>query len=155
MNRWIGGVLLGVVAIALLVGGCGEGSEASSSLTKAEFVKQADAACAERKEKWKGALASYRKEVKAKGVENELEAQLEIANELVRDSLLPALNSQLEQLEELGVPEGSSEKQYEKMLQALSSGSRDLEDKGAEALAESKFATFEKHAQALGVSCPL
>lgn len=154
MNRWIGGVLSGVVVIAVLVGGCGEGSDASSGLTKAEFAEQADAVCAKRKKEWQGALVSYKKELKAKEALNKPAVQLEIADELLRDSMLPALSDQLQGLEELEAPEGS-ETQVKKMLQALSGGISEVEDKGVKALSEAAFATFEQQAKALGVACPL
>jgi hypothetical protein len=153
VNRWIGGVLLGAVVIAVLVGGCGEGSEASSTLTKAEFVEQADAVCAKRKKEWQDAVVSYEKAVRAKGAQEKPAVQREIADELMRDSMLPALDDQLEQLEELGAPEGS-DTQVEKMLQALSGGIRKAEDEGVKALL-TEFATFEKQAKALGLTCSL
>ncbi|HEY5942168.1 MAG TPA: hypothetical protein VIT89_04825 [Solirubrobacterales bacterium] len=140
--------------IAALFGGCGEGSEASSSLTKAEFVKQADAVCAKRKTEWQDAVVSYEKEVRAKGAQEEPAVQREIADELMRDSMLPALKGQLEQLEKLEAPEGS-ETQVKKMLQALSGAIRKVEDEGAKALSEATFATFEEQADTLGVTCPL
>lgn len=140
--------------IAVLLGGCGQGSDASSSLTKAEFAERADAVCAKRKKQWQDALVSYKKEVEAEGAQNKPAVQLEIADEVMRDSMLPALEDQLDQLEKLEVPEGS-ETGAKKMLQALSGGIREVESEGVKALVEAEFTTFEEEAKALGVTCPL
>ena len=154
MNRWIAAILPGAVVVAVLVGGCGGGSEASSGPTKAEFAEQADAVCAKRKREWQGALVSYKKEVRAEGAQNKPAIQLELADELLRDPMLPALEDQLERLEKLEAPEGN-EAQAKKMLRALSGAIREVEDKGVKALSEAAFASFEKQAKALGVTCPL
>ncbi|HYH53190.1 MAG TPA: hypothetical protein VD761_03585 [Solirubrobacterales bacterium] len=146
------GILSGVVVLALLAGGCGDGT--SSGLTNAEFVEQANAVCSERKKEWKSAVASYGRTVEAEGAEDEPAAQREIAKKMLSDSMLPALNSQQQRLEELEVPEGS-ERQILGMLQALSEGIRDIEGDGLKALYRDGFAAFEQRAAALGISCPL
>jgi hypothetical protein len=152
--RWIGGVLSGVAVLAMLAGGCGEGSETSSNLTKAEFVEQADAACAKRKKEWQKAAAAYAKEIEAKGAEGTPAVQRQVAEGTLRESLLPAFKDQLEQLENLGAPVGR-EKQVDKMLRTLATGIRELEDKGLERLLETKLATFDKQAKPLGITCSL
>jgi transketolase len=141
-------VMLGAVGI-----GCGGGGdETSASLTKAEYVKQADAICAERKMEWKEALASYQKKVNEQKAENDQVVQKKLVEEAVTDSMLPALEQQLESLEELGSPEGK-EKQVEKMLASFS---KELESvKTPTDLLETGFTDFEEEAKDLGVSCPL
>lgn len=152
MYRWIGGLVVGIVVLAALVSGCGEDSATSSSLTKAEFVQQANAICAKRKQAWQTALVSYKKEVKARNAENELEAQVEIAERLMEESMLPALQEQLQSLEKLGAPEGS-EKQVEKMLQNLSKGLKGVEKAGVKDLASVELTDFEDEAKDLGITC--
>ena len=154
MYRWISGVVLGMVVLAAFVSGCGGGSDTSSSLTKAEYVKQADAICAERKKEWDASLASYQQEVKEKKATNDPEVQREVAEGVLQDSMLPALSDQLDSLEELDAPE-AIEKQADKMLKSLSAGIQELEEKGVESLLESGFAEFGEDAKAAGVTCPL
>jgi hypothetical protein len=150
--RWIGGLVIGIVVFAALVSGCGEDSATSSSLTKAEFVKQANAICAKRKQAWQTGLASYEKEVKAQNAENEIEAQVEIAEGVMKESMLPALQEQLKSLEGLSAPEGS-EKQVAKMLQNLSKGLKRVEKAGVKDMASVELTNFEDEAQKLGVTC--
>jgi len=138
----------------MLIGGCGEGSEASSNLTKAEFVEQADAVCAKREKIWREAGASYAKEIEAKGAANTPVVQREILATTLEDTLLPALDDQREELEGLGSPQGR-EDQVEKMLETLSTGIHELEDKGLEAVPQTQLATFQKQAESLGVTCPI
>lgn len=152
MYRWISGVVLGIVVLAAVVSGCGGGSEASASLTKAEFVKQAEEICAERKGVWDDATASYQKEVKEKNAESNPKVQRELAEEVLEDSMLPALEQQLESLEGLGAPEGK-EKQVEKMLKSFSKQMETIESPAD--LLETGFGDFEEEAEDLGVSCPL
>lgn len=148
------GVVAGCVFLVALVGGCGGGSGTSSSLTKAEFTKQANEICATRKKEWKTDLASYEKEVVAQKAGSDPEAQKELAEDVLEESMLPSLQKQLDALEELGAPE-EIEKQVDKMLKSLSSGVEGVEKNGVESLAGSGFENFLREAKALGVTCPL
>jgi hypothetical protein len=145
-------VVLGVVVLAAVLGGCGGGSDSSSSLTKAEYVKQADAICAERKKEWTGATASYEKEAKEKKAESDPKLQKKLIEEVLTDTMLPALEKQLESLEDLGAPEGK-EKQVEKMLASFSKQLDTI--KTPTDLLETGFTEFEEEAEDLGVECPL
>jgi hypothetical protein len=140
-------VMLGTVGI-----GCGGGGDESSSLTKAEYVKQADSICAERKKEWEETTASYKKEVEAKKAESNPDLQKELLEEALTDSMLPALEQQLESLEGLSAPEGK-EKQVEKMLASFSKQLDSI--KVPTDLLETGFTEFEEEAKGLGVSCPL
>ena len=104
MYRWISGVLVGLVALGAVISGCGGGSDSSSTVTKAEFVKQADALCAERQKEWKAALASYNQEVQERNATNKLQVQEEIATDLVEKEMIPAVSKQLEAMEALPAP---------------------------------------------------
>ncbi len=136
------------VAVAVL-SGCGGDSEAAS-LTKAEYVEQANEICAERKQEWDSALASYRKEAQNAG--DNVKLQRELAEKALADSMLPALKQQLESFEDLGAPEGK-EKQAEKMVKSLSEAVQEIEKKGTQAVGEYALFDFEKEAEALGVNC--
>jgi hypothetical protein len=139
--------------VAVLVSGCGGDSEAAT-LTKAEYVKQADAICAERKKEWTSDLASYKKKVKEENASSDPDKQAELAEDVLDESLLPALQKQLESLEELGPPAGK-EKQVDKMLKSLSNGIENIEKGGLKALVSEGFEDFAGEAKALGVNCPL
>jgi hypothetical protein len=153
LYRWIIGAVLGVFALAAFVGGCGGGGE-DSNLTKAEYTKQADEICVKRKKEWKSDLASYEKEVLEQKANNDSAAQTELAEAVLQESMLPALQEQVKQLEELNPPE-EIEEQAEKMLKSLSSGVEGVEKEGVEGLVGSGFSKFEKEAEALGATCPL
>ena len=145
-------MVVGCVVLVGIVSGCGGGG--GESLTKAEYTKQADEICATRKKEWKSDLAAYEKEVVEKKATNDPEAQKELAEVVLKDSMLPALQTQLEQLEELEAPE-EIEAEAEKMVKSLASGVEGVEEGGVESLVGSGFAKFGKEAKALGVTCPL
>ncbi len=146
-------MVLGVVVLAAVLGGCGGGGS-SSSLTKAEYTKQANEICAKRKEEWKSAVAKYEKEVVEKKVSSDPEGQKEVAEVVLQETMLPALQGQLKALEELEAPE-EIEKQAEKMLKNLSSGVEGVEKEGVEGLSGSGLSKFGKEAKELGVTCSL
>lgn len=152
LYRWIGGIVVGIMVLAVGAG-CGGGGD-SSTVTKAEFTKQANAICAKRKKEWQTTLASYEKKVQDRNASQNIEAQKEIAEELLDESMLPALQGQLEALEELGAPEGE-EKQVETWLADLSKGVKEVEKNGVESLSAGDFNDFAKGSKELGVTCPL
>jgi hypothetical protein len=152
LYRWIGGIVVGIMVLTVGAG-CGSGGD-SSTVTKAEFTKQANAICAKRKKEWQTTLASYEKEVKEKNVTGNVKAQTEIAEDLLDESMLPALQGQLEGLEDLGAPEGK-EKQVEKWLDDLSKGVEQVEKNGVKSLVATGFEDFAKSSKELGVTCPL
>lgn len=104
--------LMAVLMAALLAfAGCGGGDE-TTSLTKAEFTKQANAACKEH--------AKERDEL-FKKVSNEIDAS-EVTRKdqemLISDVLLPPYEKNIESLESLGAPEGDEEK-IEALIEAM------------------------------------
>jgi hypothetical protein len=153
--RWISGVAVAVVMLGVVGIGCGGGGDdTSSSLTKAEYVKQADAICAERKKDWQTALTAYRKEDEKKNAVGNRKVEKELAENVLDDSMLPALETQLESLEDLGAPEGK-EKQAEKMVDSLAKWVQGIEKGGTTAVFDGGSADFEEEAKELGVTCPL
>jgi hypothetical protein len=146
------------VAVAILgvVGfGCGgAGDDTSSSLTKAEYVKQADAICAERKKEWQTALTAYRKEAEKKNAVGNTKVENELAENFLADSMLPALQTQLESLKDLAAPEGK-EKQAEKMVDNLAKWVQGIEKAGTDAVFDGSSKGFEEEAEDLGVNCPI
>jgi len=151
LYRWISGIVVGVVVLAVGAG-CGSGGD-SSTVTKAEFKKQAEAICAKRKKEWQSSLAAYEKEVTDRKAAGNIKVQTEIAEGLLAKNMLPALQEQLEALEELGAPEGSEEK-AEAWLASLTKNVKEIEENGVESLVATTFQDFEKQSKDLGVSCP-
>lgn len=162
MHRWIVGVCMGVISLVLVVG-CGGGDSStaadggdSTTITKVEFTKQADAVCASGKDARTAIFADYSKDVKAASngkADPSLERKL--ANEMIDESLIPSMTAQLEEMEELGSP-AADEAKVADMTKALSLGIEDLEKDGVQALVGgTNLGAFQKAAQAYGLNCPL
>lgn len=157
------GRIIGVVAVmilgAALVLGCGDEGEAASEVTKAEFTKEAEAICAERKKDWDAEMAVFGKENKAEyertGKVKNFKESNERAQEFFDASLLPLLKEEMEALEALELPE-ADEAKIEKMLQSRAQGIKAVEDEGVIVLGQrDTFGSFEKESKAYGLSCPL
>ena len=155
MYRWISGVAMAVAMLGVVGVGCGGGGDdTTSSLTKAEYVKQADAICAERKKEWQTALTDYRKEAEKKNAVGNAKLEKELAEDALSDSMLPSLQTQLESLEDLGSPQGK-EKQAEKMVESLAKWVKGIEKGGTTAVFDGSSQDFEEEAKDLGVTCPI
>lgn len=117
-------LLAGALAIAIVATGCGGGDDsgASSSLTKAEFIKQADAIC-------KKGGESVNEEVEDFAEENDFEpnkATKEQQAELLTEVVAANIQSQAEEIDALGAPPGD-EAQIEAMLAAVEEGVEKME----------------------------
>jgi hypothetical protein len=143
---------MAVAVVAILVSGCGGDSGTASdsaSLSQAEYVKEGNKICAERKKAWDAGVASYEKEVKAKkGADPR-----EIAEQALDESIIPALSQELEAFEELGAPVGK-EKQVNKFLKNLSKPIQNVEKEGVDGITEAGFGKVAQEAKALGLTCP-
>jgi hypothetical protein len=109
------------IAVALLVG-CGGGSSSgatttvtTSSHTKAEYIKLANALCKRGKEALLGEISAY---MKTHNGPNTDAKKVFVA--AVQADLLPAVQKQAEELRKLGAPQGD-EKRIEALLAALES----------------------------------
>lgn len=100
-----------LIAGLLAFAGCGGGDE-TTSLTKAEFTEQANAACKEH---------SKERDELFKKVSNELDPS-EVTRKdqemLISEVLLPPYEKNIESLESLGAPEGDEEK-IEALIEAM------------------------------------
>jgi hypothetical protein len=136
------GVCLALVAaIAVLVGGCGGGSdstgtagtgggaeaksgngsaaEAASSLSKSEFVEKADAICNRDKRQGLAEMSTY---VKEKGAESASpQAKIALLREALQAVFLPKVQDQIDEIRALGAPQGD-EQEVEAFLAALQEG---------------------------------
>lgn len=105
------GAVLGVVFVCvfgLLAAGCGSGGEDStaSPLTKAQFVKQADAICDKREKEKNVAILAY---VEEKNLNPARKLSQEDQETVVKDLGAPPLAAMIEELDALGAPSGDEE----------------------------------------------
>jgi hypothetical protein len=96
-------------------GGGKEKTPHSSSLSKAEFIKQADAICTREKTKGLQAMGAYVKQHQGATTE---QAKAELIGEAVQKVFLPSIQSQVNQIRALGAPAGD-EQEVEALLDAL------------------------------------
>jgi hypothetical protein len=106
LNRFLA-LIAALAAVALVVVGCGttdDGTtEATASLTKAEFIKQGNAICAAGNEELDSQFEEFSEENDIG--ENEEPSQ-ELQEEAAETILVPGVSTQLEELRALGTPEG-------------------------------------------------
>lgn len=103
------------MAVALFSAGCG-GSDSSASggevtvttgsLSKAEFVKRADAICKEAREKFTREYTAFAKKVQR----TSKTAQEAASGELIEDILIPNFQKDVDEISALGAPKGDEEK---------------------------------------------
>lgn len=110
---WVATVV-GILAIGLLVAGCGDDGESeASTIPKAAFVKQGNAICEKRS-----------KEISTKGLKVINEAGQEPAKakaatvEVFSTILVPDLEDEVEEIRALGMPKGTEE-QAERALDTI------------------------------------
>jgi hypothetical protein len=115
------GLLFLALAFAALVSGCGgdSNSDASaaiptSSIDKAEFVKQANAICKPGKARLVSAVIAYQKK-------HLNEASVKVVPNAARSVIGPELDAQIEQIRDLGAPSGDAA-EIEEFFAALQSG---------------------------------
>ncbi len=111
------GVLLGgALVFALIVVGCGSGGDdgegTTSEISKAAFVKRAEAICAETQERASSAFRAYMVQHSGEALtaEKERAAQAEVGKTIV----VPAKRQEAEELRALGAPAGD-----EKLAEAI------------------------------------
>lgn len=119
--------LAALLALAVLVAGCGGGDETTDSatvtLTKTEFIKQGDAICKEANEENETEAEEFAEE-NGFTLEKASKDQLE---EAVAEVLAPSLNQQAKELDALGAPEGDEDK-VEAIVVALEDATDEIED---------------------------
>lgn len=139
-----------VAAVALLALGCGsasDGGETVEALTKAQFIKQADEACAEVAKKREAAARSWRKEHPGSLATEEL-------NEAFKEVIAPSVKEQVEALQALAAPEADSA-EVARMVDNLLKVSRDLEEEGVEGMGQPEVSQYEDEARTYGLKvCP-
>ncbi|HEV7483533.1 MAG TPA: hypothetical protein VGO13_10590 [Solirubrobacterales bacterium] len=137
-------MLAGVMAIAIVAAGCGSGSDGSTDttvvvLTKTEFIKQGDAICAKGSE-------TLSKEAEEFAEANNIDTSKptkEQQEEVVTTVVAPALQTQADELGELGAPKGEEEKTTA-IIDALEAGAEELEDNPGALLESSGAGPLDK-----------
>jgi hypothetical protein len=123
LNKGLIATLFGVVAVALIAAGCGSSSDDStSSLTKAEFVSQADAICKKGNTEVETEFEDFTKE---NGLENKKPTEAQEI-ELAETILTPNVKDQSEELRALEAPSGD-EDEITAMLDSLDEGVEEAE----------------------------
>jgi uncharacterized Zn finger protein len=129
-----------ILSITLIAGGCGDGASDSSgagtaggdetngsdetaSLTKSEFIKQADSICKKGSEEVRAEFATYLKENKIKeiGKGGESKAEADARIEEVIEAAIPTLRQQLDGIRALAAP-AAIEAQVDAYLAAAEEG---------------------------------
>jgi hypothetical protein len=122
--------LVVLALVAAIVAGCGgsddsgsETTEATVTLTKAEFIKQGDAICEEANEQNETEAEEFAED-NGFTLEKATDEQLE---EAITEVLVPSLNQQVGDIAALGAPQGDEE-QVEKIVVSLEDGAGEIED---------------------------
>jgi hypothetical protein len=126
MSTRILALLAGGLLFALPAVGCGGSSDGSStgdvtasSLSKAEFIDQADAACTKRLEEARGEFLAYGEKV-VNGNESGAEKEAHIAT-VAETIVVPELRREVEDIRALGTPKGDKS-EIEAILVAIEAG---------------------------------
>jgi hypothetical protein len=124
-------VLVGAVAIAAIVAGCGssdddstDSGDATVTLTKEQLITQGDAICKQGDEEIEEGFEKYAEENGIAKNEEPSDAQ---GVEIVETVILPNITTQSELIRGLGAPEGDEE-EIEAMLDSLDEAIEDGEE---------------------------
>jgi hypothetical protein len=128
--------LSAVFVLALVAAGCGGGSD---SISKQQFITQADAICAKSNKQIQPQVVAYAKKVGWSGKTPPTDAQ---ATEIANTILIPSVQSQHDQIDALGAPSGQ-EQQVNAILTAVQDAI-DQAKKDPTALMQSNDTTFAK-----------
>lgn len=107
-------LLLAVVLSVAALAGCGGGDSETSSLTKAQFVRQANAICEQNtSQDIVGPIDNYIHQHGNSGKSKE-----ELTADAVQQTMLPAFQTQVDQIQALGTPAGYK-RQVERFLNSM------------------------------------
>jgi hypothetical protein len=118
--------LLAVLALAVFAAGCGGGDDSddsTASITKSEFLAQGNEICKKGNQEIDSDFEAFAEENDLKQNQNLTDAQATEASETI---LIPNVQDQVDQISELGAPEGE-EAQVDAILVAAQEGIDELE----------------------------
>ena len=144
MSKRLIAMLAGVMAIAIVAAGCGSSDDSTTDtsavvLTKTEFIKQGDAICAKGSE-------TLSQEAEDFADENNIDTEKPTKKqqeEVIETVVGPALQTQADELGELGAPDGEEDKTTA-IIEALESGAQELEDNPGALLESGAKSPLEK-----------
>jgi hypothetical protein len=119
------GILVGVLLLAIGAIGCGSGG-GDTTITNAEFAKQADAICAKAWKKREAAVEAAFKANEKTGKVSKAQEEEQLV-EVITDAALPPLAQMTEELNDLGVP-ASNAAQAEEMVDAFEAAVTEVEE---------------------------
>ena len=101
----------GALALGLLVAGCGSSDDSTTdsstaSLTKAQFIKQADAICEKAGDEIEGEVEAFAEE---NDISTDKEPSDEVKEEIVTEVIVPNIEEQAEGIAALGAPSGEED----------------------------------------------
>jgi hypothetical protein len=108
MRKWCGGLALALVVLAAGCGSDDSSTETTAALSKAAFVREADAICRENREKIIKAAAKI-------PLQEKPEAREAVERKLISSLLIPGLEEVVDRIRDLGPPP-SGEAQIERIL---------------------------------------
>jgi hypothetical protein len=161
LYRWISGGLVAAVVLGMCVGCGGGGDDSSSDITKAQFLKQADAVCADFRNQRQAVVEEEYGPKQRQGPSGsgqaafkKFEAEMfELAEAVLNEKVIPLLHDQHEQLASLGAPAADAEK-VETMLDNLDKAIGEIEGEDIRAvLTGNNFDAFESEAKKYGLKC--
>lgn len=112
---------IAVFAAAVVMAGCGSSGE--ESLSKAEFIKRADAICTKADETELGELGAY---IRAHPGTGQKLGQLKVQAKVLKAIAYPSILKEVEDIEALAVPTGD-EKTIEAFIAAIETGIKEAE----------------------------
>jgi hypothetical protein len=127
LNKAFLAAVAALVALAALVAGCGSGDEttdATVTLTKAEFIKQGDAICKKGNAEIEAGFEDFSE---ANDIPQNQEPSKAQGVEIVETVIVPSIKQQGEEIRALGAPEGE-EKQVEDLLDSLDAAVSEAEE---------------------------
>lgn len=155
MSKTLMALFLAVAGLAILVAGCGGGSdsngsteEGTSSLTKAEFVKQGNAICAKGSKEINEGFEQF---VEENGLSKSKAPPKAVQEEAVETVLIPRIRKEVENIRALGPPDEEAEAVLDAAEEALERG----EEEPIQFLKEEStgpFATANKLAREYGLT---
>ena len=150
MSKRFIALLAALTVLAALVAGCGGGGDSTSSLTKAEFVKQGNAICAKGNEEIEEGFEKFVKENNINPKKKPTKAQQTEATEQV---LLPTVRKQIDGIRALGLP-SEGEEEADAVLKAAEKGLEEAEEDPSSAATENgnQFAEANKLAREFGLA---
>lgn len=125
MSKRFIALLAALAALAIVVAGCGSGggsTESTSSLSKAEFVKQGNAICAKSSEEINEGFEEF---VKERGLSKTKAPAKPVQEEAVETVVIPRVSKEIESIRALGPPDEEAEALLGAAEEALEKGEED------------------------------